>query len=171
MLELAIKRSPPPQEIDIKARFDYNIDEFESLDFDGSRTYTIPRRLILPRFNPSIQLIRLKVLRLVHCNFDQFKDVNFDSNHFVDLGSSLRHLSLHRVSFLGGGRIVNSLIAGASLLQTLSLRSIVGIRRLQVRNLPNLNYLWFEGLVQDLEITGVPSISRKLVHLWCAFWM
>ncbi|CAL1374966.1 unnamed protein product [Linum trigynum] len=85
------------------------------------------------------------------------------STLFVSLGSSLRGLSLSELSFPAGegGLILNSIIAGASCLQYLSLYAIVGTRRLRVRNLRNLRSLRFlQFPVEDLEITGVPFLEN-----------
>ncbi|CAI0377619.1 unnamed protein product [Linum tenue] len=162
MLELAANRSPPPQEINITAVFDINSDRVPN--FDGSGTYSIPRGLLLPK--PCHQF-RLEALNLVNCNFDQFKDINIDVNNvhrnpFVSIGNPLSVLSLWEVRFPDGGdRILNSIIAGgASCLWCLHLFHIVGIRRLQVRNLPNLKFLLIAQFpVEDLEITGVPFME------------
>ncbi|CAL1414702.1 unnamed protein product [Linum trigynum] len=125
-------------------------------------TCTIPRGLLVPNSN-SGHRFRLQVLKLVNCNFDQFKDTQF-----ADLGSSLRELSLSRVTFPhddgDGGRILNSIIAGASLLQRLFLSSIVGIRRVQVGNLPSLKFLLFDqSPVEDLVITAVDSLEELFI--------
>ncbi|CAI0377618.1 unnamed protein product [Linum tenue] len=163
MLDLAAKRSPSPQEIDIEAEFDRKT--YSHFNFDGSGTYSIPRGLLLPRSNSNPNhRFRLKILKLVNCNFDRFKDIEINSNHFSGLGSSLRQLFLTQVSFPAGCQILSSIIAGASLLQELFLCVVPGIWRLQFRNLDNLKVLDIhECPVEYLEITGVHSLETLYI--------
>ncbi|CAI0460121.1 unnamed protein product [Linum tenue] len=105
--------------------------------------YSIPREFLLPAGGG--QLCRIKHLSLENCNFDRYVDLFPDdknrSNPFDCLRGSLRKLSLMSVNFPDGGRILNSMVAGASLLEELTVMFFRGVKRVQVRDLPNLKIL------------------------------
>ncbi|CAL1393542.1 unnamed protein product [Linum trigynum] len=104
--------------------------------------YSIPREFLLPAGGG--QLSRIKDLSLQNCNFDSYANLftedDKNSNPFDCLRGSLRKLRLVNVKFPDGGRILNSIIAGASLLEELTL-FFQGVQRIQVRDLPNLKHL------------------------------
>ncbi|CAL1393546.1 unnamed protein product [Linum trigynum] len=103
--------------------------------------YSIPREFLLPSGG---RLCRIKNLCLQNCNFDRYANLFTDdnnSNPFDCLRGSLKTLSLMSVKFPDGGRILNSMIAGASLLEELTVMFFRGVQRVQVRNLPNLKIL------------------------------
>ncbi|CAL1363960.1 unnamed protein product [Linum trigynum] len=146
----AATRSQSPREIDISCGY---MEDFG--EFDGRLTYDIPKGLLLlpcrqfPQFRGG-----LEILKLEFCSFREFVGVDL-----VGVGSSLRELTLRYVS-LPDDRILNGMIAGASRLESLTLSAIVEIRRLQVRNLPNLRALrCYACDVEDLEITGATSLE------------
>ncbi|CAI0556184.1 unnamed protein product [Linum tenue] len=146
----AATRSQSPREIDISCGY---MEDFG--EFDGRLTYDIPKGLLLlpcrqfPQFRGG-----LEILKLEFCSFREFVGVDL-----VGVGSSLRELTLRYVS-LPDDRILNGMIAGALRLESLTLSAIVEIRRLQVRNLPNLRALrCYACDVEDLEITGATSLE------------
>ncbi|CAI0391919.1 unnamed protein product [Linum tenue] len=118
----------PPQKIDVTATY-----------------YSIPREFLLPAGGGGGQLCRIKHLSLENCSFDRyvnlFTDDDSRSNPFDYLRGSLRTLRLKGVKFPDGGRILNSMIAGASLLEELKVMFFRGVQRVQVRDLPNLKRL------------------------------
>ncbi|CAL1393545.1 unnamed protein product [Linum trigynum] len=107
--------------------------------------YSIPREFLLPAGGAG-QLCRIKHLSLENCNFDRYVNLFTDdddsrSNPFDYLRGSLRTLRLTGIKFPDGGRILNSMIAGASLLEELEVTFFRGVQRVQVRDLPNLKRL------------------------------
>ncbi|CAN1123105.1 Putative FBD-associated F-box protein At5g22720 [Linum perenne] len=104
------------------------------------------------------QFVRLNVLKLKYCRFDQ-------SANFSCLGSSLKVLCLEQVIFPNEG-ILHTLIHEASLLETLTLKDIWARYhfKLQVRNHPNLKLLEVDQLGLDLlEMGGIQSLEEVRV--------
>ncbi|CAL1363958.1 unnamed protein product [Linum trigynum] len=147
VLKLAAERTQSLREIDISCGY--------LGDFCFQWACDIPRGLLLlpssqfPQFRGGLEILKLEL-----CSFREFVGVDL-----VGVGSSLRELTLRRVS-LPDDRILNDLIAAASRLESLTLRAIFSVRRLQVRNLPNLRALRCSHCkVEDLEITGATSLE------------
>ncbi|CAN1751716.1 hypothetical protein LINPERHAP1_LOCUS4420 [Linum perenne] len=104
--------------------------EFEPGSYDSNSFYGIPRTFFLVGR-------RLKVLKLRYCDFRNF--AGRENNLFAGLGSSLKVLSLREVKFPDeDGRILSSMISGATLLEDLSLDFIIRTQMYQIRNHPNL---------------------------------
>ncbi|CAN1250764.1 F-box protein At3g60790 [Linum perenne] len=144
------------EEIDIK--FGHGRDYY-SVDYQII-LYSIPRSF----FSTSKQFLRLTVLKLSDCKFDLYsKDCNFSC-----LGSSLKVLYLENVYF-PDVTILNSMISGASLLETLTLEDDIDfgndddkVQRFQIRNHPCLKLVDASDLsnFKGFEITGAPSLVQ-----------
>ncbi|CAN1176168.1 hypothetical protein LINPERHAP2_LOCUS32387, partial [Linum perenne] len=103
---------------------------------------------------------RLIVVKLRSCRFPS------DSSSSLRFGAFLRVLSLKHVIFRED-RILNSMIqAASSTLQSLTLSCLIGIRRIQVGDLPNLKALKASSIFcDDFEITRAQSLEILHVHL------
>ncbi|CAN1179434.1 hypothetical protein LINPERHAP2_LOCUS34190 [Linum perenne] len=118
-------------------------------------------------FNGVIIFRSLKVVKLRRCRFPS----DSSNSSVVSFGDFLRVLSLKHVTFPDGeDRILNSMIQGvSSTLETLTLSHVSGIRRLQVRDLPNLKALKASNFrCGSFEITGVRSL--EILHACINCW-
>ncbi|CAN0914302.1 Putative F-box/LRR-repeat protein At3g28410 [Linum grandiflorum] len=131
-----------PHEIDIRC------DDRGYIDLcDGC---PIPPWLLLDnRFN------HLEVLKLDHFDFSRFSN----DNSFSCLGSSLKVLCLHNVSFPPEGRILTNLISGASRLETLNANSIRGMEKFEIRQHPTLKMIEVGSLAADSVSIGTTSLE------------
>ncbi|CAN0914345.1 hypothetical protein LINGRAHAP2_LOCUS28511, partial [Linum grandiflorum] len=141
-----------PHEIDIRCqgeRYSYSLE-----------TIPIPPRLLLDnRFN------RLEVVKLDRCDFSRFSD---DSS-FSCLGSSLKVLCLHSVSFPPEGRILTNLISGASRLETLNANSIRGMEKFEIRQHPTLKMIEVGSLAADS--VSIRTTSLEILELRNCHWL